>query len=151
MYSIAKTDRMAARLRDIKAENDVDDEECVSNMPTVEDAEIDMESVQDKSITLGDPSKGPRRGRPPTKRKQSMTEQIIRKNMKSNKRVQCSRANAKSIPDVEDHTHAMGFDGIVTQEGGVVTSSQGSVGYLGTWNYDLNESPFDLGHDYRLE
>ncbi|KAF7152631.1 hypothetical protein RHSIM_Rhsim01G0032700 [Rhododendron simsii] len=115
MYSIAKTNRMAARLRDIKAENDLDDEECVSNMPTVEDAEIDMESFQDKSITLSDPSKGPRRGRPPTKRKQSMTEQIIRKNMKS------SRTNAKSIPDVKDHTHVTGFDGIVTQEGGVIT------------------------------
>ncbi|KAI8529098.1 hypothetical protein RHMOL_Rhmol12G0199500 [Rhododendron molle] len=117
MHSIA----MAAWLHDIKVENDLDCEECVSNMPTIEDAEIDMETVQDKSITLGDPSKGPRRRQPPTKRKQSVTEQIIRKNMKSNKRVQCSRANAKSILDVEDHTHATGFDGIVMQEGGVVT------------------------------
>ncbi|KAI8572645.1 hypothetical protein RHMOL_Rhmol01G0215500 [Rhododendron molle] len=99
----------STRLRDIKAENDLDNEECISNMPTVEDAEIDMETVQDKSIILGDPSKGPQRGRPPTKRKQSMTKQIIRKNMKSNKRVQCSSANAKSIPDVEDHTHSTGL------------------------------------------
>ncbi|KAI8559355.1 hypothetical protein RHMOL_Rhmol04G0166600 [Rhododendron molle] len=141
MYSIAKTHRMADRLREIKAEIDLDDEECVSNMATVGDAQIDMESFQDKSITLGDPSKGPRRGRPPTKRKQSVTEQIIRKNAKSNKR-QCSRANAKSIPDVEVHTHATGFDGIITQEGETITPSQGSVGYLGTWSYDLNESPF---------
>ncbi|KAI8536262.1 hypothetical protein RHMOL_Rhmol10G0243100 [Rhododendron molle] len=141
MYSIAKTHRMVDRLRQIKAEIDLDDEECVSNMATVGDAQIDMESFQDKSITLGDPSKGPRRGRPPTKRKQSVAEQIIRKNAKSNKR-QCSRANAKSIPDVEVHTHATGFDGIITQEGETITPSQGSVGYLGTWSYDLNESPF---------
>ncbi|XP_058180132.1 protein FAR1-RELATED SEQUENCE 1-like [Rhododendron vialii] len=124
MYSIAKTHRMADRLREIKAENDLDDEKCVSNMSTVGDAQIDMECFQDKSITLGDPSKGPRRGRPPTKRKQSMTEQIIKKN------------------DVEVYTHATGFDGNITQEGGTITPSQGSVGYLGTWSYDLNESSF---------
>ncbi|KAI8573348.1 hypothetical protein RHMOL_Rhmol01G0270100 [Rhododendron molle] len=122
MYSIAKTHRMADRLREIKAEIDLDDKECVSNMVTVGDAQIDMESFQDKSITLGDPSKGPRRGRPPTERKQSVTEQTIRKNAKSNKR-QCSRANAKSIPDVEVHTHATGFDGIITQEGETITPS----------------------------
>ncbi|KAF7151333.1 hypothetical protein RHSIM_Rhsim02G0093200 [Rhododendron simsii] len=136
------TNRMADRLREIKAENDLDDEECVSNMATVGDAQIDMESFRDKSFTLGDPSKGSRRGRPPTKRKQSVTEQIIRKNAKSNKRVQCTRANAKSIPDVEVHTHATGFDEIITQVGGTIAPSQGSVGYLGTWSYDLNESPF---------
>ncbi|KAI8563366.1 hypothetical protein RHMOL_Rhmol03G0106400 [Rhododendron molle] len=109
MYSIGKTDRMVNRLREIQAENDLDAEECASNMAMVGDAQIDMESFQDKSIILGDPSKGPRRGPPPTKRKQSVTEQIIRKNVKSNKRVQFSRANAKSIQP-----------------------SQGSVGYLGT-------------------
>ncbi|KAI8563278.1 hypothetical protein RHMOL_Rhmol03G0100700 [Rhododendron molle] len=116
IYSIAKTDRMAARLREIKAENALYDEECLSNMPTVGDVQNDLESFQDKSYTVGDPSKGPRRGRPPTKRKQSMTEQIIRNNTKSNKRVQCSCANATSIPDVEVHTHGAGFHEIVMQE-----------------------------------
>ncbi|KAF7123129.1 hypothetical protein RHSIM_Rhsim12G0148100 [Rhododendron simsii] len=117
MYSIAKTDRMAARLREIKAENDLYNQECLSNMPTVGDVQNELESFQDKSYTVGDPSKGPRRGRPPTKRKQSMSEQIIRNNTKSNKRVQCSRANAKSIPDVEEvRTHGAEFHEIVMQE-----------------------------------
>ncbi|XP_058198555.1 uncharacterized protein LOC131314078 [Rhododendron vialii] len=53
--------------------------------------------------------------------------------------------------DVEVHTHAMGFHEIVTQESGNVISSQASVGYLGTWSYDPNGSPYDLGHDYRME
>ncbi|KAI8524960.1 hypothetical protein RHMOL_Rhmol13G0190300 [Rhododendron molle] len=148
MYSIAKIDRMAARLREIITENALYDEDCLSNMPTVGDAQNDLESFQDKSIIVGNPSKGPWRGRPPTKRKQSMTKQIIRRNTKSNKRVQCSRTNAKSTPDVEVHTHAMGFHEIVTQESGNVTPSQVSVGYLRTWSYDPNGSPYDLGHDY---
>ncbi|KAI8525652.1 hypothetical protein RHMOL_Rhmol13G0247100 [Rhododendron molle] len=87
MYSIVKTDRMAARLQEIKAKNNLYDEECQSNMPTVGDVQNDLKSFQDKSNTVGDPSVGPRRGRPPIKRKQSMTEQIVRKNTKSNKRV----------------------------------------------------------------
>ncbi|XP_058217284.1 protein FAR-RED ELONGATED HYPOCOTYL 3-like [Rhododendron vialii] len=132
MYSTANTDRMVARLKEIKAENDLDDEECPSNMPTVGDVQNGLERFQDGSITVGDPSKGPRIGRPPEKRKQSMGEQINRKSAQSNKRVQCSRANAKSIPDVEVHTHATGFHEIVTQESRYVTPSQGSVGYIGT-------------------
>ncbi|XP_058185612.1 uncharacterized protein LOC131302835 [Rhododendron vialii] len=123
MYSIAKTDRMATRLQEIKAENDLYDEECQTNTPTVGDVQNDLESFKDKSNTVGDPSVGPRRGRPLTKRKQSMTKQIVRKNTKSNKRVQCSRANAKSTPDVEVHTHATGFHEIVMQESGNVTVS----------------------------
>ncbi|GFZ02741.1 hypothetical protein Acr_15g0013490 [Actinidia rufa] len=45
---------------------------------------------------------------------------------------------------VEVCTHAARFDEIITQESGTVTES---VEYNGTWCYDLNESPFDLGHD----
>ncbi|XP_058217567.1 protein FAR1-RELATED SEQUENCE 5-like [Rhododendron vialii] len=117
MYSIAKTDRMAARLREIKVENNLYDEECQSNMPTVGDVQNGLKSFQDESNTVGDPSVGPRRGRLPMKRKQSMTEQIVRKNTKSNKRVQCSRANAKStlvylslcIPFDVSHNYAHWF------------------------------------------
>ncbi|KAI8568568.1 hypothetical protein RHMOL_Rhmol02G0211200 [Rhododendron molle] len=50
-----ETYKMVARLRETKAENDLDDEGCVSNMATIGDAQIDMGSFQDKSITLGDP------------------------------------------------------------------------------------------------
>ena len=98
IYSVAKTNRMAARLREIIVENELDVEDYPSNMPTVGDAQIDLESFVDNSNTVGDPSKGPRRGRPVEKRKQPMSEQIIRKHAQSNKRGQCSRTNATSIP-----------------------------------------------------
>ncbi|KAI8524539.1 hypothetical protein RHMOL_Rhmol13G0157300 [Rhododendron molle] len=128
MYSTAKIDRMAARFREIKAANNLYDEECQSNLTTVGDVQNGLKSFQNKSNTVGDPSVGPRRGRPPIKRKQSMTEQIVRKNTKSNKRVQCRRANAKNT-----------------------LPSQASVGYLSTWSYALNESPYDLEHDYKFQ
>ncbi|GFS37977.1 hypothetical protein Acr_00g0054990 [Actinidia rufa] len=116
IYSVAKTNRMAARLREIIVENELDVEDYPSNMPTVGDAQFDLESFLDNSNIVGDPSKGPRRGRPVEKRKQPMIR-----------------------------THATGFGEIITQENGTVTES---VGYNGTWCYDLNESPFDLGHDF---
>ncbi|KAH7832841.1 hypothetical protein Vadar_000543 [Vaccinium darrowii] len=144
---------MAARLREIKAGNDSYDEdgECLSNMPTVGDVENGLESFQDKSSTVGDPIKGPRRGRPPGKRKQSMGEQIIRKNAQAKKRIECSSADAKSIPDVDVHTHATGFHESVMQESCYVAPSQGSVGCIGMWSYDLNESPFDLGLEFVMD
>ncbi|KAI8530797.1 hypothetical protein RHMOL_Rhmol11G0087300 [Rhododendron molle] len=52
----AKTDRMAARLREIKAENNLYDEECQSNMATVGDIQNGVKSLQDKSNIVGDPS-----------------------------------------------------------------------------------------------
>ncbi|XP_058222510.1 protein FAR-RED IMPAIRED RESPONSE 1-like [Rhododendron vialii] len=79
MYSTAKTDRMAARLREIKAENDLYDEECLSNMPMVGEllSNVDVfpqffweQTPGEYEATVGDPSKGPRRGRLPAKRKQ---------------------------------------------------------------------------------
>ena len=79
IYFVAKTNRMAVRLREIIVENELDVEDYPSNMPTVGDAQIDLESFVDNSNTVGDPSKGPRRGRPVEKRKQPMSEQIIRK------------------------------------------------------------------------
>ncbi|KAH7850828.1 hypothetical protein Vadar_003475 [Vaccinium darrowii] len=101
MYSSSKTDRMVAGLLKIEEENDLNDEECLSSMVVVRDAHNVLKSSQEKSNTLGNPSKGPRRGRPPAKRKQSMAEQIIRKSAKLNKTVQCRRSKANVIPDME--------------------------------------------------
>ncbi|KAH7836248.1 hypothetical protein Vadar_033984 [Vaccinium darrowii] len=101
-------------------------------MVAVGDVQNVLENSQDKSNTLSNPSKGPRRGRPPAKRKQSMAEQIIRKSAKLNKTVQCRRCKANVIPDVD------GLN-MLTQEsantnvhhGGIFVVDRGTKSYMG--------------------
>ncbi|KAF7141620.1 hypothetical protein RHSIM_Rhsim06G0105500 [Rhododendron simsii] len=63
MYSTTKTNRMVARLQEIKAENDLYDKECPSDMPTVkDDVEVhthatgyhEIVTQESRYVTMGD-------------------------------------------------------------------------------------------------
>ncbi|KAI8534595.1 hypothetical protein RHMOL_Rhmol10G0102500 [Rhododendron molle] len=117
-YSDAKSARVVAKLREAKAENEVCDDECpIPPMPIdVQDSSV---SPKDKQKPIGDPNKPRRRGRPPINRKQPRIEKIIKKIRESSNKIQCRRGNANNR-----------------------LMSSGS--HIGTWSYDLNETPINL-------
>ncbi|XP_058209385.1 uncharacterized protein LOC131322166 [Rhododendron vialii] len=147
--SDGKSERVMAKLLEAEVENEVCDDD--TNRPMFPDVQKDPISLigRDGIVTcntqkpVGDPSKRPRRGRPPINRKKPMIEKIIKTIRKSSKKLKASRGRANSIPGrVEDgdmdvrtiHTHALEFDEIITQESVDFSSSQ----------IDLDQTPMEL-------
>ena len=78
MYSEAKTERVVAKLREVEAENDMCDDECL--VPPISiNVQDSIVSPTNKQKPVGDPIKRRRRGRPPINRKKPMIEKIIKK------------------------------------------------------------------------
>ena len=78
MYSEAKTERVVAKLREVEAENDMYDDECL--VPPISiNVQDSIVSPTNKQKPVGDPIKRRRRGRPPINRKKPMIEKIIKK------------------------------------------------------------------------
>lgn len=95
MDSEAKSERVVAKLREAKAENEVCDDDCQMTSMSI-DVQDSTVSPKEKQKPVGDPNKRRRRGRPPINRKQSTIEKIIKKVRKSSKKTQPCQGNTNS-------------------------------------------------------